>query len=387
MSQNNFEDTSFYEEEPVDFSGNGASYTEPVADEEEGYNPDEEIMEEESFMPTETDSFSMDLEDDDDDDDLDDIPGGTSFAYEQESKAKKMLLGIIAASLGLTILCFGLIGFLFVSQQNQEKSIKKWVAEYVDERIGDDLSDEEMNSLIDKVTQRMQEGQLGQFTTAGEVIDLSAITDEEIQSLVYRIKEPLLQSLNEAEAQELAEGLTVEYVKQTGNSNGAEVSATDLATLQAQIKTLQQSNKTLSSAVETISQTAGRTGATGAQGIKGDKGDRGAQGATGATGAKGADGKDGVDGKDGADGRDGVDGIDGKDGLNGKSTYIVFAEDENGTGFSTSVTSDSKYQATITTDKDLSELTADDFTGKWVQYKASGVIYDNSTGTPTVYIH
>lgn len=380
MSQNymdDMEDASFImDEEPVDLSGE--EFVPGMNSEEtEGYNPEnDEVMEEESFTAMETDGFSTDF---DDDDDLEDIPSGNSF--EQESKAKKILVGIIAGTLGLTILCFGLIAFLFVAQQNQEKNIKKWVAEYVDERIGDDLSEEEMSKLIDKVSERMSESKFGIDGLGNDSLDLSAITEEEIQTLVYRIKEPLLQSLNEAEAQELAEGLTVEYVKQTGSNNGEEISATDLATLQTQIKTLQQNNKTLSSAVETLSQTSGKTGATGAQGVKGDKGDKGDTGATGKTGAAGKNGKDGKDGEDGRDG------IDGKDGQNGKSTYIVFAEDANGTGFSTSVTSESKYQATITTDKDLSELTAEDFAGRWVQYRSSGVVYDDSTGTPTVYIH
>lgn len=54
----------------------------------------------------------------------------------------------------------------------------------------------------------------------------------------------------------------------------------------------------------------------------------------------------GKDGKDGKDGDTGKAGVDGKDGSDGKTTYIAYAEDENGTGFSLTPTETTKYIGT-----------------------------------------
>lgn len=68
--------------------------------------------------------------------------------------------------------------------------------------------------------------------------------------------------------------------------------------------------------------------------------------------ANAASGQNGTNGKNGKDGKDGRDGEDGKDGSNGKTTYIAYADDMSGTGFSLTPTETSKYVGTCITDAD-----------------------------------
>jgi hypothetical protein len=82
----------------------------------------------------------------------------------------------------------------------------------------------------------------------------------------------------------------------------------------------------------------------------------------------GDDGKDGSDGKDGKDGSDGKDGKDGSDGSNGKSTYIAYAEDGRGSGFSLTPTDKSKYIGTCITDEPEQPKTASSY-GNWQIYR------------------
>lgn len=94
----------------------------------------------------------------------------------------------------------------------------------------------------------------------------------------------------------------------------------------------------------------------------------------GEDGKDGKDGKDGVgiagkDGKNGIDGKDGKDGTNGKDGQDGKSTYMFFADDEKGTNFSQTLTSNSKFVATITTNKAPETITKSDLSGKWEKWR------------------
>lgn len=72
-------------------------------------------------------------------------------------------------------------------------------------------------------------------------------------------------------------------------------------------------------------------------------------GADGESGENGEDGKDGKDGRDGRDGRDGANGKDGKDGSDGKTTFLAYADDLSGTGFSLTPMETSKYVGTCIT--------------------------------------
>ncbi len=63
-------------------------------------------------------------------------------------------------------------------------------------------------------------------------------------------------------------------------------------------------------------------------------------------------GSPGQNGTNGKNGKDGKDGEDGRDGSNGKTTYIAYADDMNGAGFSLTPTETSKYVGTCITDAD-----------------------------------
>lgn len=65
------------------------------------------------------------------------------------------------------------------------------------------------------------------------------------------------------------------------------------------------------------------------------------------------DGKDGSNGKNGKDGKDGNNGKDGKNGSDGKTTYIAYADDMNGNGFSLTPTETSKYVGTCITSESV----------------------------------
>ena len=90
---------------------------------------------------------------------------------------------------------------------------------------------------------------------------------------------------------------------------------------------------------------------------------------------KGADGKNGTDGADGAAGADGVSSY----------TYVAYASDASGTGFSLTPTNALKYRAEIHTTTAIETPDAEDFAGAtWVKY-----LGDDGTGagdmTKSVY--
>lgn len=98
----------------------------------------------------------------------------------------------------------------------------------------------------------------------------------------------------------------------------------------------------------------------------------GKAGSTGAAGKDGANGKDGATGpagKDGIDGKDGAAGKDGMDGANGKSTYIAYADDNQGNGFSLTPTETSKYIGTCITEAATQPQTVDQYSN-WQEYRA-----------------
>lgn len=82
----------------------------------------------------------------------------------------------------------------------------------------------------------------------------------------------------------------------------------------------------------------------------------------------GTDGANGKDGKDGASGRDGRDGKNGEDGQDGKSTYIAYADDDSGRGFSLTPTETSKYIGTCVTTADRQPTSASSY-GNWQLYR------------------
>ena len=91
-------------------------------------------------------------------------------------------------------------------------------------------------------------------------------------------------------------------------------------------------------------------------------------GKNGSDGKSGADGKNGSDGKNGLDGKNGQDGLDGAD---GKTTYLAYAEDVYGTGFSLTPTEDTKYIGSCLSASSI-QPTDPVLYGNWSLYKSNG---------------
>lgn len=87
----------------------------------------------------------------------------------------------------------------------------------------------------------------------------------------------------------------------------------------------------------------------GQPGVDGRPGKDGMDGQPGIAGRSGKDGRDGKEGKEGEKGEAGKDGLDGKDGVNGQTTFIAYAEDAAGKGFSLTPTENSKCIGTCMT--------------------------------------
>ncbi|MBD5469911.1 MAG: hypothetical protein HDR19_01975 [Lachnospiraceae bacterium] len=111
----------------------------------------------------------------------------------------------------------------------------------------------------------------------------------------------------------------------------------------------------------------GKDGKDGRDGIDGANGKNGTDGVNGKDGKDGNDGKDGEDGKDGRDGIDGKDGENGRDGMDGKTTFIAYANDQYGTGFSLTPTETTKYIGTCITEETIQPSKASEYT--WQQYR------------------
>lgn len=99
-------------------------------------------------------------------------------------------------------------------------------------------------------------------------------------------------------------------------------------------------------------------------------------------------GKTGATGKTGARGERGERGADGHDGIDGKTTYIAYADDENGTNFSLVPTETAKYVGTCITDA-ASQPTDYSMYSNWQEYRAYVITAttDPDTGLTTVHIY
>lgn len=92
--------------------------------------------------------------------------------------------------------------------------------------------------------------------------------------------------------------------------------------------------------------------------IRGPQGEQGATGATGATGAAGANGSNGTNGTNGTNG-------------DSSYTYIAYASDASGTGFTTTFNASLDYIAIKTTTSPIASPSAGDFSGLWKNYKGA----------------
>lgn len=99
------------------------------------------------------------------------------------------------------------------------------------------------------------------------------------------------------------------------------------------------------------------------------------------------DGKDGKDGTVGKDGKDGKDGKKGEDGIDGKTTYIAYADDTSGTGFSLTPTETSKYVGTCITAETKQPVSVTDYSN-WQPYRAYVITTTtDENGVTTVHIN
>ena len=111
-----------------------------------------------------------------------------------------------------------------------------------------------------------------------------------------------------------------------------------------------------------------KDGTDGKDGTVGKDGKNGEDGEDGKDGKDGKNGEDGEDGEDGKDGKDGKNGEDGKDGQDGKSTYVAYADDASGNGFSLTPTETSKYIGTCITTADNQPSNVSEY-GNWQLYR------------------
>lgn len=120
-------------------------------------------------------------------------------------------------------------------------------------------------------------------------------------------------------------------------------------------------------------------GATGKEGMPGKQGEQGKQGERGIVGAPGRNGSIGKSGSVGATGEKGETGEAGKDGL---STFIAYADNENGTNMGASPKETSKYIGTYQGSVRSSD--PKDYT--WTEYKDKIITFRNEAGQPTIKI-
>lgn len=121
--------------------------------------------------------------------------------------------------------------------------------------------------------------------------------------------------------------------------------------------------------------------------IEGISGTSGTNGQNGVNGRSGSSGKSGTDGKDGQNGVDGTDGKDGRDGTNGRTTYIAYADDPSGNGFSLVPTASTKYIGTCITTASSQPTDASKYS-RWQEYRAYVITSTtDENGVTTLHIN
>ena len=138
----------------------------------------------------------------------------------------------------------------------------------------------------------------------------------------------------------------------------------------------------------------GKNGTNGINGKDGKNGIDGEDGKDGANGENGKDGKDGINGENGKDGKDGTNGENGKDGADGengrggtdgKTTYVAYADDRYGNGFSLIPTDTTKYIGTCITTEAEQPAKAAEY--NWQQYRTYIITSTTDENkTTTLYI-
>ena len=129
----------------------------------------------------------------------------------------------------------------------------------------------------------------------------------------------------------------------------------------------------------------GENGKDGVNGKDGKNGTNGINGKDGKDGINGENGKDGKDGTNGENGKDGADGENGRDGTDGKTTYVAYADDRYGNGFSLIPTDTTKYIGTCITTEAEQPAKAAEY--NWQQYRTYIITSTTDENkTTTLYI-
>ena len=262
--------------------------------------------------------------------DMSDIDTGDDFDYAQDKKKKKIMSIVLGATLVLVILCLGLTAFLLTNQTSNENSIKKWVVEYLSNKLGEGLTDEEIMNLAD---------QLAPMLPASDVNGLGNLDSSELEMITETVRQSLITSMTPEEAKMWSESIIKEYLEETSGIEG--LSQYNIADILNRLDELQSNDSQIAQKIkEQESKINSSTGSKGEKGEKGEKGDKGLQGERGLTGSqgqqgsqgmqgiqgakgeKGEKGEQGLAGKNGIDGKDGKNGIDGKDGKDGQEVFV-----------------------------------------------------------------
>ncbi len=242
----------------------------------------------------------------------------------KEEKTKKMTMIAIGCTMGLVLLALILAIAALTSQKNNNNEIKKWVAEYLQEKLEEvGLAADDASGLAENLNYLLED------TLGAEKLDFSTLTDDQVKELVSKIS-ATLSMLPEEEREKVANGLVFGYVqKSTGVDTTDLKDNEDYKALVERMNDLEYNDKQLATAITNSSKVKGEKGdkgdkgdqgAQGAQGLQGAQGERGATGATGATGAKGEKGDRGATGATGATG------AKGDTGATGKSAYEIAKE-------------------------------------------------------------
>ena len=303
-------------------------------------------------------------------------------------KLKKTAIVVGSSIMGLVLLSLILTFSVISKQSNQEKNIKDWVKDYIASEYSDELTDEQLDQIA------AETGFLLSDALGAEDLDFTTLSDEQIKSIVEKVREPLISTLTDAEATELSEQLITKYYEKIAEEGGTIPGQTDTSTisdLMARINDLEYNDKQLKNSITTVSSQSGKQGA---QGVQGPQGLRGERGETGQRGSDGKDGKNGIDGKDGTSATVSKTGstttIKAGNGTSvtvedGTSSFTVYAKDESGTDASLEASEDRMYMTSVQAASADKALTAAKSKGGFIKFRDVAVsrTYDPDTNTVT----
>lgn len=241
----------------------------------------------------------------------------------------------------------------------------------------DEVNDDHTQAIQDRIGTALKEFAAEEDMTiaAGDITSLSAGVTELIWKSVLNQIEVVTENVEESEYFYLAESLQ-QQIKELDErktklsiraniNNKADLSAEELLKLVNGMtdRELEEFAKSLGISLDDLKEEMQKDILKEVETKYGGK----TQG--GNNGSNGANGKDGKDGNDGKAGKDGKDGENGKDGEDGKSTYIAYADDRYGAGFSLTPTETTKYVGSCITTNSTQPTDPREYSN-WQEYRA-----------------